>query len=169
MNKKYTLATFCKTRGFTPEWLASKAGYLTIDERTKRMPDEDLIIGGDLIIDHHVFPYFPSKVLVGGNLRIQFGHRFVFPAYFEVIGDVEMDYVRFDSIHEGCVFHRSVTIYHSSFQKIRDNFHVHGSLNLAHSTFSELPKGLVVDDVLTITGTPITEIPDDCRCRSLVL
>ena len=163
MNKKYTLAAFCQTRGFTPEWLASKAGYLTIDERTKRMPDEDLIIGGDLIIDH------PSKVLVGGNLRIQFGHRFEFPAYFEVMGDVEMDYVRFDSIHEGCVFHRSVTIYHSSFQKIRDNFHVHGSLNLAHSTFSELPKGLVVDDVLTITGTPITEIPDDCRCRSLVL
>ena len=85
MNKKYTLAAFCQTRGFTPEWLASKAGYLTIDERTKRMPDEDLIIGGDLIIDHHVFPYFPSKVLVGGNLRIQFGHRFEFPAHFSNI------------------------------------------------------------------------------------
>lgn len=165
--QKYTLAAFCKARGFTPEWLASEEGHLVINEMTKRLPDEELIIGGDLIIDHHVFSDFPDKVIVGGNLKIRFGNKFEFPAYFEVMGDVKMDNVRFDSIHEGCHFHRSVTIIQSWFKKIRDNFHVHGSLDLTQSTFDALPRGLVVDEVLTIAGTRITEIPEDCLCRSM--
>ena len=68
MSKKYTLADFCKKRGITPEWLASKDGNLEIDSRTRKLPDDELIVGGSLTFKNCAFSKFPDRVVVGGKL-----------------------------------------------------------------------------------------------------
>ena len=74
MSRKYTLAEFCKKRGITPEWLASEEGYLIIDSRTKKLPDDELIVGGSLTFKSCAFPNFPARVVVGGNLTVSHCH-----------------------------------------------------------------------------------------------
>ena len=168
MSKQYTLADFCKDRGITPEWLASKDGNLIIDSQTKRLPDDELIVGGDLTITNPAFPKFPTRVVVGGDLTIAHCDLEDLPNRTEVYGWVRVDHCRFKRIHEGCTFHHSIWFEHCQLREIADYMHVHGNLKLDHCIIDTLPKGLVVDERLSICYTNIQAIPADCRCNELV-
>ena len=168
MSRKYTLAEFCKNRGITPEWLASKDGNLEIDGRTKQLPDDELIVGGDLTITNPAFSKFPDRVVVGGNLTIDHCDLEDLPNRIEVYGSVLVVFSSFKRIHEGCTFHQSICFEHCQLQEIADFTHVHGILRLDNCIIDTLPKGLVVDEVLSISSTNIQSIPTDCRCKELI-
>ena len=168
MSKKYTLADFCKKRGITPEWLASEEGYLEIDSRTRKLPDDELIVGGYLMIKSCAFPKFPDRVVVGGNLTIDHCDLEDLPNQIEVYGSVFVSFSSFKRIHEGCTFHQSICFDHCQLREIADFTHVHGFLRLDHCIIDTLPKGLVVDDNLYIRSTNIQSIPADCRCKELI-
>ena len=168
MSRKYTLAEFCKDRGITPEWLASKDGNLEIDSRTRRLPDDELIVGGSLTFKSCAFPNFPARVVVGGNLTIAHCHLEDLPNRMEVFGSVLVSCSNFTRIHEGCNFHKSIWFDHCQLREIADYMHVHGDLRLDHCIIGTLPKGLVVDKNLYIPSTNIQTIPADCRCKKLI-
>ena len=168
MSRKYTLAEFCKDRGITPEWLASEEGYLEIDSRTRKLPDDELIVGGYLMIKSCAFPKFPDRVVVGGNLTIDHCDLEDLPNQIEVYGSVFVSFSSFKRIHEGCTFHQSICFEHCQLQEIADFTHVHGILRLDNCIIDTLPKGLVVDEVLSISSTNIQSIPTDCRCKELI-
>ena len=168
MSRKYTLAEFCKKRGITPEWLASEEGYLEIDSQTKQLPDDELIVGGDLTITNPAFPKFPARVVVGGYLTIAHCHLEDLPNRMEVFGSVLVSFSNFRRIHEGCNFHKSIWFDHCQLREIADYMHVHGDLRLDHCIIGTLPKGLVVDKNLYIPSTNIQTIPADCRCKKLI-
>ena len=168
MSRKYTLAEFCKNRGITPEWLASKDGNLEIDSRTRKLPDDELIVGGYLMIKSCAFPKFPDRVVVGGNLTIDHCDLEDLPNRIEVYGSVLVVFSSFKRIHEGCTFHQSICFEHCQLQEIADFTHVHGILRLDNCIIDTLPKGLVVDEVLSISSTNIQSIPADCRCKELI-
>ena len=168
MSRKYTLAEFCKDRGITPEWLASKDGNLEIDSRTRRLPDDELIVGGSLTFKSCAFPNFPARVVVGGNLTIAHCHLEDLPNRMEVFGMVLVCFSNFKRIHEGCKFHQSIWFEHCQLREVADYMHVHGNLRLEHCIIYTLPKGLVVDGMLSICNTNIQTIPADCRCKELI-
>ena len=168
MSRKLTLAEFCKNRGITPEWLASKDGNLEIDSRTRMLPDDELIVGGYLMIKSCAFPKFPGRVVVGGNLTIDHCDLEDLPNQIEVYGSVFVSFSSFKRIHEGCTFHQSICFDHCQLREIADFTHVHGFLRLDHCIIDTLPKGLVVDDNLYIRSTNMQSIPADCRCKALI-
>ena len=145
MSRKLTLAEFCKNRDITPEWLASKDGNLEIDGRTRRLPDDELIVGGDLTITNPAFSKFPDRVVVGGNLTIDHCDLEYLPNRIEVYGSVLVVFSCFKRIHEGCTFHQSICFEHCQLEEIADFTHVHGILRLDNCIIDTLPKGLVVD------------------------
>ena len=167
MSKKYTLADFCKKRGITPEWLASKDGHLDIDSRTRKLPDDELIVGGSLTFKNCSFPKFPDRVVVGGNLYIGSCHLVDFPKFIEVMGSVTVYDSSISRIHKQCLFHQSITFSYCKRVEIPDFYHVSGNLVLDDCTIDALPKGLVVDGMLSIKRTNIRCIPADCRCKEL--
>ena len=167
MSKQFTLAEFCRKRGITPEWLSSKEGYLKIDSRTKCLPDDELVVGGNLTIKKNSFSKFPERVVVGGDLTIESCDLDELPKYIEVHGDVFANHCGFKWIHNGCKFHQSVTFNKCRLLEITDFLHVHGDLSLNNCTIDTLPKGLVVDEGLYLFNTNIRSIPADCRCKEL--
>ena len=168
MSKQFTLAEFCRKRGITPEWLSSKEGYLKIDSRTKCLPDDELIVGGDLEIQHAAFPKFPDRVVVGGSLMVDMCSLKEFPSYIEVKGSVSVRFSSFKRIHEQCIFRNRVAFVNCQLMEICDSYHVYGDLMLLYCSLNTLPKGLVVDGCFSLVGSNIRRIPEDCRCKSLV-
>ena len=66
MKDTYTFQEFCSDRGITPEWLTSKEGNLTIGSETQRLPDDELIVGGNLEIVNESLTRLPERVIVAG-------------------------------------------------------------------------------------------------------
>lgn len=165
--KAYTFDALCNLQRTNRAHLESPEGHLTLDRRSKWIPCDEIIVGGNLTIKNWRTGCLPPKVVVGGDLRIENCWFVEFPAFIEVKGDVTIVCSHFVSIHEGCHFHRSVSFFSSWIQDLPDHFHVAGDFRLTKSRISVLPKGLVVDGSLEISETRIKEIPEDCRCKSL--
>ena len=166
-SQTYTYADFCQSLGVTPEWLASEQGNLVLDDRTDRLPEDKLVVGGNLTIRQSRFTQWPVHVTVGGYLLVEQVDIPSLPQFLDVKGDATFIDTGFASIHEGCHFHQSVTVCSSKFQHIHDHFHVLGDLILAECSISTLPHGLVVDRILDIRHTSIRCIPEDCQCAEL--
>ena len=154
--KQYTWIDFCKDQDLSPEWLASPEGHLTIDASTKRLPEDRLVVGGDVLMQEHNHAQLPDRMIVGGNLEIVMCHSLTsFPAYLEVKGDIIVVITPIQSIHEGCHFGGSVSFINAWLRHIPDHFHVHGNLQISGCPIPELPSGLVVDERLDISRTAI--------------
>lgn len=167
--KKYTWLDFCKDHDLSPEWLASPEGHLTIDASTKRLPEDRLVVGGDVLIQEHNHAQLPDQMIVGGDLEIVMCHSLTsFPTYLEVKGDIIVVATPIQSIHEGCHFGGSVSFINAWLRYLPDHFHVHGNLQISGCPIPELPSGLVVDERLDISRTAIRIIPGDTRFRSLI-
>ena len=70
-SQTYTYADFCQSLGVTPEWLASEQGNLVLDDRTDRLPEDKLVVGGNLTIRQGRFTQWPVYVTVGGYLLVE--------------------------------------------------------------------------------------------------
>lgn len=185
MEKTFTLRDFCKRRRITPEWLAGECGSLEVNADKTRLPEDGLIVGGDLTIKCNEKCSLPPLVRVGGDL-ILIGHGITeLPQCVEVQRTLELRNTNVRVFHEGCKVNGLKAV-NSFIERLPENLTLDGGatfencplltlpngltsgyLMIRKCSLSSLPERLTVPNILNIDDSFIREIPADSQVGTL--
>lgn len=185
MEKTYTLRDFCKRRRITREWLVGECGSLEVDADKSRLPEDELVVGGDLMIKCKDKCSLPPVIRVGGDLTL-IGHGITeLPQCVEVQRTLELRNTNVRFFHEGCKANE-LKVVNSLIERLPENLTLAGgatfencplltlpdglnvrSLYIKRCHLTSLPQRLTVHRVLEIKDSPINEIPADSQIGSL--
>lgn len=186
MDKTYIFQDFCKRRKITPEWLASEKGSLEVDADRSRLPEDELVVGGDLTIHAKRSVSLPPTVRVGGNLVLDGSGFESLPEQLEVGGTLYITDTHIQEIPPGCQLGGMIAN-NAPLQRLPEHWRVPGTVQIEHCPYVELPAhmevgaltirnclvsalptGLHVHGCLDISESFIHEIPADCQVGSLL-
>lgn len=185
MEKTYTLRDFCKRRRITPDWLEGECGSLELDADKSRLPEDELVVGGDLVIKSKGKCSLPPVIRVGGDLTL-IGHGITeLPQCVEVQRTLELRNTNVRMFHEGCKVNELKAV-NSFIERLPENLTLAGGatfencplltlpdglnsgyLMIKKCPLTSLPKRLIVLDVLNIDDSFIKEVPADSQIGTL--
>lgn len=160
-----TIEDFCNAKWITPEWLASEKGDLTLNDSDPCLPDDQLIVGGNMWISKRDFSGFPPIVRINGKLEISNIPEVVFPMDMVVKGSVTIKNVTKVTITKGCRF-ENLRIESCKDLTLPDYWTVAHDLQIMECPISNLPLRLTAGHMLNLYRTQVSEIRPDCKART---